>query len=200
MNNIHQIDRFMRLVLGVLFFLLGYFWIAAPWSWLAYLAGIVMFGTALLRFCPIYQLLGIKPATNVRPIGAWGIGLAAIVVVALVGAGSYASVFLTSKFFLEDFNAMNHFYKQTLFLTGKEQRPEAIANFDKLQPAFETFTEEYTAYRPYALKGDATLTIDFAAVGKILSDAEPLVRSGDLHQAHLDLEKVRPIFQKDVQA
>jgi hypothetical protein len=117
------------------------------------------------------------------------------VLVALAGAGSYASAFFTRKFFLEDFNAMNHFYKQTLFLTGKAQREDAIANFDKLQPAFAAFTSKYTAYRPYDLKGDVALADDFASVGKVLSDVEPLVRSGDLHQAHLDLEKVRPIFQ-----
>jgi hypothetical protein len=91
---------------------------------------------------------------------------------------------------------MNHFYKQTLFLTGKDQRPDAIANFGQLKPALAAFTAKYDSYRPYDLKGDAQLPDDFAAVGKILTDVEPLIQSGDLHQAHLDLEKVRPIFQE----
>ena len=29
----------------------------------------------------------------------------------------------------------------------------------------------------------------------MVAEVEPLVRTGDLHQAHLDLEKVRPVFQ-----
>ena len=196
MTNIRSIDRFLRIVLGVALLQLGYFWLASPWSWLAYAAAVIMFVTAALRFCPIYKLFGLKPAAaDGKPIGALGIGLAAIVLVALIGGGSYASAFLTRKFFLEDFNAMNHFYKQTLFLTGKEQRPEAVANLDQLKPAFAAFTAKYSTYRPYDLKGDKQLESDFATVGKILTDVEPLVRSGDLHQAHLDLEKVRPVFQ-----
>jgi Protein of unknown function (DUF2892) len=196
MKNVHLIDRYLRLVLGVMLALLGYFWLASPWSWLAFVAAIAMFGTAIFRFCPIYRLLGVKSSTDVKPLGALSSGLALVVLAALIVGGGYGSAFFTRKFFLEDFNAMNHFYKQTLFLTGKEQRPEAIANFDKLQPAFAAFTAKYTAYRPYDIKGDAALTGDFAAVGKILSDVEPLVRSGDLRQAHLDLEKIRPIFQE----
>jgi hypothetical protein len=196
MKNIRSVERFLRLVLGVVLMMLGYFWLASLWSWLAYAAAIIMFATAAFRFCPIYKLLGVAPtAAKDKPAGALNFGLAAVVLAALVAGGSYASAFFTRKFFLEDFNAMNHFYKQTLFLTGKEMRAEAVANLDQLKPAFAAFTTKYSAYRPYDLKGDAQLVPDFAAVGKILTDVEPLVRSGDLHQAHLDLEKVRPIFQ-----
>ncbi len=196
MKNIRPIDRFLRLVLGAVFSLLGYYWLAGPSSWLAYVAAFIMFATAAFRFCPIYKLLGIGPsAAKDKPTGALGLVLAVIVLAALVAGGSYASAFLTRKFFLEDFNAMNHFYKQTLFLTGREQRPEAIANLDQLKPAFAAFTAKYSAYRPYDLKGDAQLVTDFASVGNILKGVDPLVRSGDLHQAHLDLEKIRPIFQ-----
>ena len=129
-----------------------------------------------------------------------GIAIATLVLLALIGGGSYASAFFSRKIFLEDFNAMNHFYKQTLFLTGKEQREEAVANLDQLKPAYAAFTAKYATYRPYDLKGDGQLESDFAAVGKILTDVEPLVRTGDLHQAHLDLEKVRPVFQDVFQA
>lgn len=195
MKNIQPIDRFLRFMLGVVFSLLGYFWLASPWNWLGYLVAIVMFGTAAFRFCPIYNLFGLKPAAVTKPVGSFSLIFALVTLVALAAGGSYGSAFFTRNFFLEDFNAMNHFYKQTLFLTGKEQREEAIANLDQLKPAFAAFTAKYSAYRPYAIKGDAKLTDDFAAVGKIISDVEPLIRSGDLHQAHLDLEKVRPVFQ-----
>lgn len=196
MKNIRSVDRFLRLVLGVALLQLGYFWLANPLSWVAYIATFIMFVTAAFRFCPIYKILGMAPlAANEKPTGTLNLGVAAVVLAALIAGGSYASAFFTRKFFLEDFNAMNHFYKQTLFLTGKEQRPEATANLDQLKPAFSAFTAKYSAYRPYDIKGDIQLESDFAAVSKILTDVEPLVRTGDLHQAHLDLEKIRPIFQ-----
>jgi hypothetical protein len=194
MINIRPIDRFLRLVLGILLLLAGYFWLASPWSWLAYASAVIIFTTAAFRFCPVYRLLGIAPAEYKRTTGP-GFWLSALALVALVVGGSYASAFFTRKFFLEDFNAMNHFYKQTLFLTGKELRTEAVANLDQLKPAFAAFTSKYSTYRPYDLKGDAQLEPDFAAVGKIIAAVDPLVRTGDLHQAHLDLERVRPIFQ-----
>ncbi len=189
-------DRVLRLLFGVALLQLGYFWLAGPWSWLAYAAGLVLLVTAVFRFCPLYRLLGIAPAAAGKGMGGRGLAITAIVLAALVGGGSYASAFFTRKIFLEDFNAMNHFYKQTLFLTGKAQREEAVANLTQLKPALAAFTAKYTAYQPYDLKGDAQLVSDFAAVTKIITDVEPLVTTGDLHQAHLDLEKVRPIFQE----
>ncbi len=195
MKNIRPLDRFARFALAILFAEAGYFWLASPWSFVAYAAALVMLVTALLGFCPIYKLLGLSPKVDGKRSGAVGLALGALVLVAIAGGGAYASAFFTRKIFLEDFNAMNHFYKQTLFLTGKAQREEAVANLDQLKPAFAAFTTKYATYRPYDLKGDTQLPADFATVGKILTDVEPLVRTGDLHQAHLDLEKVRPVFQ-----
>jgi hypothetical protein len=196
MANVHSWDRFLRLVLGLVALQLGFFWLAPPWSYLAYGVGLILLLTALLRFCPLYRLFGmtgIAKADETRKPMRTALAIAALA--ALVAGGSYASSFFTRKIFLEDYNAMNGFYKQTLFLTGKAQREEAISNLDQLIPAFKAFTAKYSAYRPYALKGDDRLASDFANVGKIISETEPLVRTGDLHQAHLDLEKIRPIFQ-----
>lgn len=109
--------------------------------------------------------------------------------------GSYASNFFTRKLFLEDFNAMNTFYKQTLFLTGKGERDKAIANYEKLLPAYQKFQEKYTAYHPFALRRDTQLAADLSSVTAMLNAVNDGVRNGDLHQAHLDLEKVRPVFQ-----
>lgn len=195
MKNILPLDRFLRFALAILLAEAGYFWLPSPWSFVAYAAALVMLVTAVLRFCPIYKVLGLAPKMDGKRTGAAGLALAVLALIALAGGGSYASAFFSRKIFLEDFNAMNHFYKQTLFLTGKEQRTAAIANLDQLMPAYAAFTGKYAAYRPHDLKGDTQMTGDFATVGKILAAAEPLVRTGDLHQAHLDLEKVRPVFQ-----
>jgi hypothetical protein len=63
-------------------------------------------------------------------------------------------------------------------------------------PTYRQFQTKYTAYQPYVLKGDTQLPADLVRVATVLADVNSLVRSGDLHQAHLDLEKVRPVFQE----
>jgi hypothetical protein len=197
MNNIRPIDRFLRLALAIILLQAGYFWLASPWSWLAYGVALVLLVTALVRYCPIYGLIGIRTnGTSAQKTGPLALAIALVALAALTLGGSYASAFFTRKIFLEDFNAMNHFYKQTLFLTGQDKRPEAISNLDQLKPAFSQFASRYSTYRPYSIKGDAQLEADFATVSGILSGVEPLIRSGDLHQAHLDLEKIRPVFQE----
>jgi Protein of unknown function (DUF2892) len=102
MKNIRPLDRFLRLVFGVLFTLLGYFWLGSPWSWLAYIAAIILFATAAFRFCPIYKLFGIAPsAANDRPAGALSLGLAALFLAALVGGAPMEAPFSPASSFLK---------------------------------------------------------------------------------------------------
>lgn len=194
MNNIHPIDRFIRLLLAVVLFEAAFFWLATPWSWAAYAAGGVMLLTGALRSCPLYSLLGV-PACGAKPAcRLCRIAAVLALAVAVVG-GSYASHVLTRKQFLADYNAMNGFYKQTLFLTGKGQRPEALAQYQQLLPAFAAFESRYTAYQPFALRQDEQLAADLRQVAQMIQSVGALVREGDLQQAHLDLERVRPVFQ-----
>ena len=196
MKNIHTIDRHIRLGLGIVLLELAYFWLASPGQWVAYAFAAVALGTSAIGFCPLYRVLGIGRTHGAgRPIRTGWTALTIVILLALLGGGSYASTVFTRKLFLEDFNAMNHFYKQTLFLTGKNEREQANANYDRLHGGFETFKNKYTHYRPYALKSDQQLTSDLQSVASLLAQVEPGIRTGDLHQAHLDLEKVRPVFQ-----
>lgn len=61
--NIGSPERALRLALGllalVLPFVLG---VPAPWRWIAVAVGVVLIGTAALRFCPAWALLGISTA------------------------------------------------------------------------------------------------------------------------------------------
>lgn len=197
MNNTGRLDRLLRLFLGVASLEMAFFWLGGAWQMVAYAVGAVLVVTAGVGFCPLYTVLGIRTTPrDARARGATPVVIAGVVLVALAVGGGYASSFFTRKLFLEDFNAMNNDYKQALFQTGKNEREKAIAHYDRLLPAFRQFQEKYSAYRPYALKGDDKLAADFARVADMLSAAGPLVRSGDLHQAHLDLEKVRPVFQE----
>jgi hypothetical protein len=197
MKNMNTLDRIIRLMLGVALLELAFFWLAGSWQIVGYVAGAIMIGTAAISFCPLYRLLGWS--TVPRPSKSPSTSLTVIAGVLLIGmvvGGSYASAFFSRKLFLEDFNAMNNYYKQTLFLTGKNERGQAVANLNKLLPAYQQFQDKYTRYQPYALKGDPQLGSDLTRVATLLNEVVPLVHTGDLHQAHLDLEKVRPVFQE----
>lgn len=127
MKNMTGIDRFLRLLMGVVLLEAAFFWLAGAPALVAYTFAAIMVITGVWGFCPLYRVLGIA--------GQWGratprslavrIASAVLLLCAVLG-GSYASNLLTRKIFLEDFNAMNPFYKQTLFLTGKGERDKAI--------------------------------------------------------------------------
>lgn len=196
MKNISSIDRFTRAAVGLALIEGGYFWLANTFAWIAITLGIVLLLTAAIGFCPLYRYFGlrspIKSKKRIRPLLSL---IATAILLAIAVGGSYGSIFLTRKLFLEQFNAMNEYYKQTLYLSGKGERASAITNFDKLAPAFDAFSNKYSTYRPYNLKGDTQLAGDFDTVKSILASVDPVIRSGDLHQVHLTLEKIRPVFQ-----
>ena len=196
MKNIRPLDRLLRAVLGLAALEVGFFWLAGGWQWASYGVGAVLLATAAMNYCPLYQLVGLKPgAASVGKVSRWPAALAALVLLLELVGGSYASAFFTRKWFLEDFNAMNDHYKQTLFLTGKNERAKANAKYDLLMPAYARFQAKYAQYRPYALRGDGQFTADLEQVQAMLVGVNDLVRTGDLHEAHLALEKVRPVFQ-----
>lgn len=196
MKNIHPIDRWLRLAFAIVLAQWAYFWLTGAGQWVAYAGAVMLVGTAGVQFCPLYRLLGVSTASRsaVETGMAWktlGWG----VLLALLVGGSYGSAFFSRKLFLEEFNAMNHFYKQTLFLTGKNERESAVANWEKMVSGYATFQRKYSAYQPYALRGDKKLVAELQQVAEMMASVEPLVRTGDLHEAHLDLEKIRPLFQ-----
>ena len=63
-RNVGTTDRALRLIAGLV--LLALAWIApiavfhGAWAGVATVIGLVMIGTALIRFCPLYPLLGIN--------------------------------------------------------------------------------------------------------------------------------------------
>ena len=138
MNRLSGWDRFARFLLGTVALQAAVFWLGGLGQLLAYAAAGVLLTTALLNACPLYRLLGRQtctvPGAPATPARRWTV-LAALLLLGVAVGGSYASVFFTRKAFLADFNAMNHEYKQTLFLTGKAQREPAVAHYERLLPA-----------------------------------------------------------------
>ena len=198
MKNISAIERFFRAFVGVIFLELAFFWVSGATQVAAYVVGGILVATAAFGFCPLYRILGIgrrASAAGQRP-RVFRIVIAWVLLIAEVVGGSFASSFLTSKFFLKDFNAMNEEYKQTLYLTGKNEREKAVLHYENLLPAYTRFKEKYSTYRPYILRNDTQLPSDLARVAGMLSGVKELVHSGDLKAAHLGLEEVRPVFQE----
>lgn len=197
MRNLNTLDRMFRVLLGVLFLELAFFWLAGRWQLGAYIVGAILVGTAAIRFCPLYRILGISTVHgDAKSPGKTMVAFAAVILVAVLAGGSYASIFFTRKLFLEDFSVINNYYKQTLFLTGKSEREKAINNYESLITAYQLFQARYSSFQPYALRGDGKLNSDLVRIADMLSRVDQLVHTGDLHQAHLDLEKVRPVFQE----
>ena len=55
-TNIRTVDRVLRLGLGIVLIALSLFGVIGLWGWL----GLVLVGTAFLKFCPAYALFGFK--------------------------------------------------------------------------------------------------------------------------------------------
>jgi len=59
--NVGSIDRILRLVAGAAVIALGYMGgLESPWNVVAIAAGSVFVLTALIKFCPLYPILGIN--------------------------------------------------------------------------------------------------------------------------------------------
>ena len=198
MKNIVHIDRFLRVLLAIVLFEGAYFWLSGTPQILAYMAGGVMLVTGASRFCPVYKFIGMGPseASCNRIPELWIRVVAGLTLVATLLGGSYASAVYSRKILLEDFNAMNHSYKQSLFLTGKAERQNAISAYSQWASSFEIFQNKYSIYRPYSLRSDTLFDTDLVKVKGMMLAVKDTVNTGDLQQAHLDLEKVRPVFQE----
>ena len=197
MLNARPLDRLIRAFAGILLLELAAFWLAGTAQWLVFLMALVLLLTSMTGFCPLYHLIGIPTKNRSTALPSKGMTFAAgaLLLLVLIG-GSYASHVATRKLFLEDFNAMNDAYKQTLFLTGKAEREKANVQYARLVPALEIFINKYSQYQPVALRGDARLKNDFMQVTEIVTGVGAMIQSGGLHEAHLSLEKVRPVFQE----
>jgi hypothetical protein len=90
---------------------------------------------------------------------------------------------------------MNHYYKQTLFFTGQNNREEAVKNYNYLVKEYDDFYTKYSKYRPYSIAFDKKFGADIAEVKVVVTSLESGVTSGDLSSVHKELETVRPVFQ-----
>lgn len=193
--NMHRFDRLMRLLTGLVIAEAGFFWLAAPARYVAYVLGAFMVATAIVGYCPQYSLLGIR-----RWAGSDGggrvLGLAsAVAVVAIVGGAGYGSHFATRKMFLAEYGGMNQDYKQVLLHTSRNDRAQARRHYEALVKRYGEFHSKYSSFHPWALRGDAQFDADLKSVAGIIAAARAEVTTGDLQRAHVALEAARPVLQ-----
>jgi len=195
-KNVGVVERVIRFVLAEVFFLGAFFFVSPVLGMVLYGISLILLVTAFIGFCPLYTVLHIGMTKNYTEFHKRSIVVIATLLVVMLLGGAYASHFFTKKIFIEDFNAMNVSYKQTLFETGQGKRTESVNNYQSLVSAYAKFEKKYTSYTPYVFRGDAQFTEDLYAIGDIIEGVRTNVESGDLKIAHLELEKVRPITQE----
>lgn len=195
MKNEGIIERSIQATISLVLFFGGLFWVGGIWQLLFFGLAFVVGMFAVIGFCPLHALLGKEVSCSVEKLTKGRIAFLFVYVVMLLAVGTYLSIFFTKKIFVEDFNAMNKDYKQTLFETGQEKRNESRENYDKLVVSYAVFKNKYSAYRPYSLRGDVSFDSDLKRIEEIILGAKNGVYDGDLKAMHLEFEKVRPITQ-----
>ncbi|HBI34215.1 MAG TPA: hypothetical protein DEA43_04730 [Candidatus Moranbacteria bacterium] len=195
MKNKGIIERGAQITISVSLFMGAFFWVGGILQIILFVAAFAIATFAVIGFCPIYAVIGKGASCSTEKMTNGRILFLFAYAVVLLMVGSYGSIFFTKKIFIEDFNAMNKYYKQTLFETGQEKRKESKENYDKLVDSYLIFENKYLAYRPYSLRGDALFEGDLKNIEKIILGAKNGVYEGDLKTMHLEFEKVRPITQ-----
>jgi hypothetical protein len=195
-KNENMLDRLVRVLVGEVFLLAAYFWFGGVVSIILYVLGAIMLITAITGFCALYILPGINTLQKYPgKTGKLSVVIFIILFVVIAVAGIYLSIFFSKKFFLNDFNVMNNYYKQTLFNTGQDKRQISIDNYNKLTAEYDKFYSRYTTFHPYDLKNDSKLNQDLTNVLRKITSLKEKVYTGDLKLAHKDFEEIRPVLQ-----
>ncbi len=195
-KNENALDRLIRVIFSEVFFLLAYFWLGSYFMYVFYVLSAIMMMTAVTGFCALYKIFGIDTSKYKTKLSFKTLTSIFVVIFLVIGVlGSYYSNFFTKKFFLEDYNKMNNYYKQTLFYAGQDKRPESLDNYNKLVVEYSVFNNKYQNYHPHVIVGDDKFNTDLISVLNIILGLKEKVYMGDLKIAHTDLEQVRPIFQ-----
>lgn len=195
MKNEGLVERLIQTSIASASILGAMFWTGGKWQIFLFVFGLMVTTFAIIGFCPLYKIFKI----NISSQRIFLSKKQKIIIIAyaaiLLLAGSWASIFFSKKFFVEDFNRMNVSYKQTLFETGQEKEKESRDNYAKLIVAYAQFENKYQSYKPFTLKGDIKFEKDLNNIDLIIQKAGMDINESKLKEAHLELEKVRPITQ-----
>ncbi|MDA8586595.1 DUF2892 domain-containing protein [Rhodobacteraceae bacterium] len=59
--NVGSADRIVRLILGAALIIMALTGTIGAWGWL----GLILLGTAFMKFCPVFKIFGIKSTKEV---------------------------------------------------------------------------------------------------------------------------------------
>lgn len=195
MKNEGFVERLIQASIASVSFLGAIFWTGGKWQIFLSVFGLMVATFAIIGFCPLYKIFKINISAKRMLLSKKQRIIIFIYASVFLLAGSWASIFFSKKFFVEDFNKMNKDYKQALYETGQEKNIEAEENYGKLVLSYGDFESKYQAYQPFALKKDSDFKNDLKKINIIIQNAGDYIASGKLKDAHLELEKVRPITQ-----
>lgn len=195
-KNENLLDRLIRAVIAEISLMMAIFWLSGALQIVFYALGAISLFTAITGFCALYKLIGVNTLiSHPRSLSKKITYLFVVILIILPTIGGYYSSFFTKKFFLEDYNRMNNYYKQTLFFTGQDKRAESIDNYEKLVIEYKKFDDKYSSYKPFVLRNDVKLNDNIKEVASRVSVAKDKIYNGDLKALHKELEEIRPIFQ-----
>lgn len=194
-KNLSLLDRAIRIILAEILFILWFFWTGWVIQIIIFIFTFIFFTTWTIWICLLYKPFWINTLNNEKSLSKIFKILFTIFSILLFVLWSYYSIFFTKKIFLEDYNKMNNYYKQVLFNSWKENREESVKNYDLLVLNYKMFSDKYLTYKPYILKFDKKINSDFESILLIISNQKNWIYNWDLKNTHLELEKIRPIFQ-----
>lgn len=59
-TNVGSFDRILRIVIGAALIILTLTGTIGIWGWI----GVILLGTAFLKFCPLYRIIGVNTCKN----------------------------------------------------------------------------------------------------------------------------------------
>lgn len=195
-KNEGVLDRLVRIALAEIFFIIAWFWLGGIMQIILYVLSLIMVITAGMGFCGLYKIFNFNTNKNEKKLSKMVMVFFAIIFLLIAIGGTYASSFFSKKFFIDDFNAMNNNYKQTLYYTGQDNRAESTANYEKLVSSFSVFQKKYNTYKPVAIRSDLQFNSDLEKVGQLIASSKDEIYNGDLKTLHYKLESIRLSFQE----
>lgn len=195
-KNLSILDRLLRVIISEILFIVWYFWLWWITEIILLVLSFIALFTSIIWFCPLYLPFKFNTFKKNNKLSKSIIVFLIILIISLLSAGSYYSIFFSKKIFLEDYNVMNNYYKQTLFNTWKDNRDESIVNYDLLVENYNNFYNKYSSYKPYVVKCDSLFESDLITIDLKIKELKDEVYTWDLQKSHLSLETIRPIFQE----
>ena len=189
-QNESLLDRLLRVLVAEILIILAYFWLGIVGLILAWIGVALLIFTAIIGYCCIYRLLGLKIYDKKKKPKLWQIVPLLLIIAFLPTIAGYCSVKHTSDRFMRDFDAMDIFMKQSVYDSHIVNRNLLVDDYVQWQKHFERFNDKYSHYRPFIVKYDSRFCDDLRETEAISSELNYLVRRGNLGQANLELKKI----------